>query len=52
VWWQYLAAVAAALGSVTGSAIAIRAIVKHEQATCDARLDAFKEGLEHGEHED
>jgi len=45
-----LAAVAAA-GSIIGSVWTIRAVIKHEQQACDARLDAFKEGLDRGERD-
>jgi hypothetical protein len=45
---EILGAFLSGVGSVIGAVFAIRAVVKHEQAACDARLDAFKEGL----HED
>jgi hypothetical protein len=45
VWWEYLGAFLSGVGSVIGAAFAIRAVVRHEQEACDARLDAFKEGL-------
>jgi len=46
VWWEFLAAGLTAVGSIAGSAWVIRAVVKHEEAACDARLNAFREGLD------
>lgn len=36
-----------AIGSIAGSVWAIRAVIKHEGKNCDARLEAFKEGLDY-----
>jgi hypothetical protein len=46
VWWEYVAAIVAAIGSIAGTTWVIKAIVKHEEQACDARLNAFKEGLD------
>jgi len=51
VWWEILSAIFTGAASVIGSIHAIRLIAKHEQQACDARLDAFREGLDH-EHKD
>jgi hypothetical protein len=51
LWWEYAAAILTAFASVAGSVWVVRAVVRHEQQACDARLDAFREGLERGEHE-
>ena len=47
--WDWLLAFVTALGSVMGSSWAIKAIIKHEMKNCDDRMEAFREGLEHGE---
>ena len=47
--WQYLSGFLTAVGSITGSIWVIKAVVKHEQKACDARLEAFKEGLDRHE---
>jgi hypothetical protein len=52
VWWEWIAAIVSAVAAVAGSVQAWKLIVKHESEQCDARLDAYKEGLKHGEHED
>jgi hypothetical protein len=49
VWWEFVLAVLTAAGSIAGSVWAIRAVVKHEEKTCDARLEAFREGLDRHE---
>jgi hypothetical protein len=49
MWWEFVLAVLTAAGSVAGSIWAIKAVVKHDERACDARLEAFKEGLEHRE---
>jgi len=46
---DYILTVISALGSVFGSVWAIKAIVKHQMKQCDLRMEAFKEGLKHGE---
>jgi hypothetical protein len=51
MWLEYLGAFLSGVGSVIGAVWAIKAVVRHEAKACDIRLDAFKEGLEHGEHE-
>lgn len=51
-WFDWLTAFIAALGSIMGSRWVIKRVIEHEQKACDARLDAYKEGLEHGEHEE
>jgi hypothetical protein len=50
VLWEFILAVVAAIGSIAGSVWAIKAVVKHEEKQCDARIAAFKEGL--GYHEE
>lgn len=52
MWWEYLGAFLSGVGSVVGAAWVIRAVVRYEEKMCDTRLDAYKEGLAHGEHED
>lgn len=53
MWLEYLGAFLSGVGSVLGAVWAIRAVIRHEQKVCDARLDAFKEGLGYGdEHKD
>jgi hypothetical protein len=47
--WEYVLAVVTAAASVASSAWAIKAIIKHEGEQCDERMEAFKEGLKHGE---
>ena len=49
MWWQYLCAFLSAVGSILGSRWVIRRVIKHEQQACDARLDAFREGLDRRE---
>jgi hypothetical protein len=49
MWWEYAAAILTAIGSVAGSVWVIRAVVKHEEQACNARIDAFKEGLDRDE---
>jgi hypothetical protein len=49
--WESLGAFLSGVASVIGATFAIKAVVKHEQKACDTRLDAYKEGMEHGEHE-
>jgi len=49
VWWEWLVAFLSALGSIIGSMWSIRKVAEHEQRACDARLDAFKEGLDRRE---
>lgn len=49
MWLEYIGAFLTGVGSVLGAALAIRAVVRHEKAACDSRLDAFKEGLTYGE---
>lgn len=49
--WEILAAVVAAVTSVWGSVKGVQAIMEHERKACDTRLDAYKEGLQHGEQE-
>jgi hypothetical protein len=51
VSWEWITAFLAALGSILGSGWVIKKVIAHEKDACDARLDAYKEGLEHGEHE-
>lgn len=46
---EYILAVLTALASVASSAWAIKAIIKHEMALCDKRMEAFREGLEYSE---
>ena len=46
MWWQFVGAFLSGVASVIGAGFAIRWIVKHEQDACDARLDAFREGLD------
>ena len=46
VWWDWLIAFLAALGSILGSGVALRQVARHEQQACDQRLDAFREGLD------
>jgi len=41
-----------ALGAVIGSSWTIKRVIAHEQRECDARLDAFKQGLEQGRGHD
>ena len=48
---DYILALIAALGSLLGSSWAIKAIIKHENYMCDKRMEAFREGLKHGEEE-
>jgi hypothetical protein len=45
MWWEYVAAILTAVASVAGSVWVIKAVVKHEEQACDARLDALREGL-------
>jgi hypothetical protein len=45
-WWEWLAAILSAVGAIVGSAWSIKQVVAHEQQECDARLDAFREGLD------
>ena len=47
-----MAAIGSAVGAILGSSWAIRKVVEHEQRACDSRLQAYKNGLAHGEHED
>jgi hypothetical protein len=47
--WEFITGVVTAIGSIAGSVWAIKAVVKHEQNACDARLEAFKEGLDRHE---
>jgi hypothetical protein len=47
--WEWIAAIVSAVGAITGSGYAIKKVVEHEQRTCDARLQAYKNGLAHGE---
>jgi hypothetical protein len=42
-------AIMAVLGSVASSIWGIKSVMKHESEMCDKRLEAFKEGLIHGE---
>jgi hypothetical protein len=46
VWWEVLGAFLTGVGSVVGAGFAIKWVVRHEQQACDARLDAFREGLD------
>jgi hypothetical protein len=46
VIWEIAAATLTAIGSIIGSAWAIRWVIRHEREACDARLDAFREGLD------
>jgi hypothetical protein len=50
VFWEWISAVITAFASLVGSAWVIRAVVKHEEKACDARLEAFKEGLHEKDH--
>jgi hypothetical protein len=45
VLWQVLGAFLSGVGSVVGAGFAIKWVIRHEQQACDARLGAFKEGL-------
>ena len=49
MWWEYAAAILTAVGSVAGSVWVIKAVVRHEEKACDARIDAFREGLKRRE---
>jgi hypothetical protein len=49
LWWQYIVAFLNGVAAVVGSWFAIRQIIKHEKQACDARIDAFKEGLDHSD---
>ena len=51
-WLEGLIAFLTGVGSIAGSVWAIKEVVKHETAACDARIDAYKEGLKRGEQED
>jgi hypothetical protein len=44
--WEVVGAFLTGVGSVVGAGFAIKWVVKHEKEACDARLDAFKEGLD------
>jgi hypothetical protein len=48
VVWEIVLGCVAAVGSVIGSVQTIRLVMKREQRLCDARLDAFKQGLKEG----
>jgi len=48
--WEFIVAVATAIGSIAGSAWVIKQVVKHEEKACDARIEAFKEGLHEKDH--
>jgi hypothetical protein len=48
MWWEFVAALSTAIGSIIGAGFTIKWVISHEQSQCDARIDAFKEGL----HED
>jgi hypothetical protein len=49
--WEFIAGIVTALGTVAGSVWAIKAIVKHEEKACEARMAAFKEGLDRSSKE-
>lgn len=51
MWWDYVIGFITAVGSIAGSVWAIKAVIKHEKQACDARLDAFKEGLDRHEED-
>jgi hypothetical protein len=46
VWWEWVAALVSALAAVAGSGWVIRQVVRHEQQECDARMQAFRNGLD------
>jgi hypothetical protein len=46
--WEFIAATLTAVGSIVGAGFTVKWIIKHEQQQCDARLDAFREGLDRG----
>jgi hypothetical protein len=46
LWWEWVAALASAVAAVAGSSWVIRLVVRHEEQECDARLQAFKNGLD------
>jgi hypothetical protein len=52
VWWEFVAAIVTAVGSIAGSVWVVRAVVRHELKACEERLEAYKQGLAHGEDED
>jgi hypothetical protein len=47
--WEFVAAMVTAIGSIIGAGFTIKWVIHHEQEQCDARLDAFKEGLDHSD---
>jgi hypothetical protein len=49
VFWEWISAVITAFASLVGSAWVIRAVVRHEEKACDARMEAFREGLDRHE---
>ena len=49
--WEIILAIVTSLASIAGSAYSIKAIIKHEMEQCDLRMEAFREGLDHGEKE-
>jgi hypothetical protein len=46
--WEFALAVVSAVGSVLGSIQVIKMVTRREQANCDNRLEAFKQGLAEG----
>jgi hypothetical protein len=49
VFLEWISAVITAFASLAGTAWVIRAVVKHEEKACDARMEAFREGLDRHE---
>jgi hypothetical protein len=50
MWWEFLAALLSLVGSIVGAGFTIKWVIGHEQQQCDARLEAFKEGLHEEGH--
>jgi hypothetical protein len=51
VWYIVLSA-AAVITDIIVTGLIFRAIIVHELKVSDQRIDAFREGLEHGERKD
>jgi len=51
-WLTAFAAFLSGAGSVLGAWYAIRAVHKRDEQECEKRFQAFREGLERGEHHD
>lgn len=46
--WQFITGIVTTVGTVAGSAFVIRAVVRYLEKVYNARMEAFKEGLDRG----